>query len=178
MYTIGVFSKINKITTKTLRHYDEIGLLKPEHVDKFTGYRYYTTEQLPKLHEILALKQMGLALQDIKEVIDNPSALNIFLKLKEEEITKNMKSEERKLAQIKSFTNFIKGEFEFMYTPIIKELPKVIVASMRKVVKSYDEFFYLCPRSMGKEMERLGCECAILSIALIFIMMENIRRKI
>ena len=95
MYTIGVFSKINKITTKTLRHYDEIGLLKPEHVDKFTAYRYYTTEQLPKLHEILALKQMGLALQDIKEVIDNPASLNIFLKLKEEEITKNMKSEER-----------------------------------------------------------------------------------
>lgn len=160
MYSIGAFSKINKITTKMLRHYDEIGLLKPNNVDKFTGYRYYTTEQLPKLHEILALKQMGLSLQDIKEVLDNPSALNIFLKLKEEEIKKNMISEERKLAQIRSFTNLIKGELEFMYTPIIKELPKVIVASMRKVVKSHDELFYLCPEVMAKEMGRLGCECS------------------
>jgi DNA-binding transcriptional MerR regulator len=154
-----MFSKINKITTKTLRHYDEIGLLKPEHVDKFTGYRYYTSNQLPKLHEILTLKQMGLALQDIKQVIVNPSALNIFLKLKEEEIIKNIKSEEIKLTQIKSFTNFMKGEFKFMYTPIIKELPKSIVASMRKVVKSYDDFFYICPEIMGKEMKRLGCVC-------------------
>ena len=161
MYTIGMFSKINKITTKTLRHYDEIGLLKPEQVDKFTGYRYYISEQLPKLHEILALKQMGLSLQDIKEVINNPSALNIFLKLKEEEIMKNMKSEERKLAQIKSFTNLMKGEFEFMYTPIIKELPKVIIASRRQVVESYDEFFYLFPKKMGKDMEKLGCVCAL-----------------
>ncbi|MBC8059209.1 MAG: MerR family DNA-binding transcriptional regulator, partial [Clostridiaceae bacterium] len=40
MYSIGVFSQINKVTTKTLRHYDEINLLKPEYVDKFTGYRY------------------------------------------------------------------------------------------------------------------------------------------
>jgi len=154
-----MFSKINKITTKTLRHYDEIGLLKPDHVDKFTAYRYYTSGQLPKLYEILTLKQMGLALQDIKEVINNPSALNIFLKLKEEEIIKNMKKEERKLTQIKSFTNFMKGEFEFMYTPIIKELPESIVASMRQVIKNHYDLFNLCPEIMAKEMKRLGCVC-------------------
>ncbi|MGG7176830.1 MerR family transcriptional regulator [Clostridium paraputrificum] len=160
MYTIGMFSNINKITTKTLRHYDEIGLLKPAVVDKFTGYRYYTTDQLPKLHEIITLKQMGLALQDIKEVIENTKALELFLKLKEEEILKNMESEKIKLAQIKSFYNMIKGDVKYMYTPVIRELPEVIVASMRQVVKSYNDFFYLCPKVMGKEMGRLGCKCA------------------
>ena len=84
MYSIGMFSKINRITTKTLRHYDEIGLLKPEEVDRFTGYRYYTSSQLPVLHKIFTLKQMGLALNDIKTALENPKALKIFLKLKEQ----------------------------------------------------------------------------------------------
>jgi DNA-binding transcriptional MerR regulator len=54
MYKIGLFSKINKITVKTLRHYDEIGLLKPAHIDIETGYRYYSSEQLPKINKRIA----------------------------------------------------------------------------------------------------------------------------
>ena len=49
MYRIGEFSKMSKTTIKTLRYYDEIGLLEPENVDDFTGYRLYTTQQLVKL---------------------------------------------------------------------------------------------------------------------------------
>mgnify|MGYP003623550970 CR=1 FL=1 len=46
MFRIGMFSKMSKTTIKTLRYYDEIGLLKPEETDRFTGYRMYSTEQL------------------------------------------------------------------------------------------------------------------------------------
>lgn len=157
MYTIGMFSKINRVTTKTLRHYDEIGLLKPECVDKFTGYRYYTTGQLPKLHQILALKQMGLSLQDIKEIIDNPTVLKIFLKLKEEEIKRNIKSEEMKLSQIRSLYDCSKGGLNLMHTPIIKDIPKITVASIRKTIKSYDELFCI-NHIMEEEMKKLQCE--------------------
>ena len=158
LYTIGMFSKINRITTKTLRHYDEIGLLKPEQVDKFTGYRYYTTEQLPKLHQILALKQIGLSLQDIKEIIDNPTALNLFLKLKEEEIKRNIKSEEMKLSQIRSLSNLSKHTIDFMYTPVIRDIPKVTVASIRKTIRNYEELYYISSNVMEKELYRLKCE--------------------
>lgn len=48
-----------------------------------------------------------------------------------------------------------------MYTPVIKELPEVIVASMRQVVCSYSEFFNLCPNVMAKELERAGCVCSV-----------------
>ncbi|HHY99593.1 MAG TPA: MerR family DNA-binding transcriptional regulator, partial [Tissierellia bacterium] len=48
MYRIGEFSKMSKTTIKTLRYYDEIGLLKPQETDKFIGYRLYTTDQLFK----------------------------------------------------------------------------------------------------------------------------------
>ncbi|WP_234121821.1 MerR family transcriptional regulator [Clostridium hydrogenum] len=153
-----MFSKINRITTKTLRHYDEIGLLKPEHVDKFTGYRYYTTRQLPRLHEILALKQMGLSLQNIKEIMDNPKALELFLKLKEEEIKSNIKMEEMKLLQIKNFASISQGSINIMYTPIIKDIPKIIVASIRKTISNYEELYYISKSIMEKELNRLQCE--------------------
>lgn len=45
MYSIGMFSQICRVTPKTLRHYDEIGLLRPARIDRFTGYRYYTTDR-------------------------------------------------------------------------------------------------------------------------------------
>lgn len=158
LYSIGMFSRINRITTKTLRHYDEIGLLKPEYVDNFTGYRYYTTAQLPKLHQVITLKQMGLALQDIKEIIENPKALEVFLKIREQEIIKNIKEEEMKLAQIRSFSNMLGDKYTHLYAPVIKELPQAIVASMRKVAPDYSVFFHLYPNIMSKEMERLGCK--------------------
>ncbi len=161
MFTIGMFSKINRITTKTLRHYDEIGLLKPEHVDAFTSYRYYTTSQLTQLHKILTLKQMGLSLSDIKEVLDNPKAVDLFLKLKEQDVLKNIEAEKTKLLQIRSYLSCLQGEPTKMYTPIIKELPEVIVASMRQVVESYEAFFHLLPNVMAKEMKRVDCVCAV-----------------
>ncbi|MDF2613327.1 MAG: MerR family transcriptional regulator [Clostridia bacterium] len=161
VFTIGMFSKINRITTKTLRHYDELGLLKPEYIDEFTGYRYYTTNQLMQLHRIITLKQMGLSLSDIKEILNNPRAIDLFLKLKEQDVLKSIEAEKAKLLQIRSYLSCIKGENPKMYTPIIKELPEVIVASMRQVVEGYDVFFDLVPNVMGKEMKRVGCECAV-----------------
>jgi len=160
MFSIGVFSKINKITTKTLRYYDEINLLKPEYIDNFTGYRYYSSNQLLKLHKILTLKQMGLSLNEVKEVINNPTVIDIFLKLKEQDILKNIETEKAKLLQIRSYLNLLKGEDYYMYNSVIRELPEVIVASMRQVIPNYNELFNLCPNVMAKEMERLGCVCA------------------
>ncbi|MCL1885148.1 MAG: MerR family transcriptional regulator, partial [Dehalococcoidia bacterium] len=59
MFRIGDFSKMSKTTIKTLHYYDETDLLKPEETDKFTGYRFYTTNQLEKLHRIQAFRQVG-----------------------------------------------------------------------------------------------------------------------
>lgn len=161
MFTIGAFSKINKITTKTLRHYDEIGLLKPDYVDVQTGYRYYTTEQLPLMYKIITLKQMGLALNDIKKSLETPDVLELFLKLKEQELLNQISEEKSKLMQIRSYFNLMKGIEYSMYATVTKPLPEVIIASMRQVVPSYETFFHLCPNVMAKEMERNGCICTI-----------------
>ena len=63
MLKIGDFSKLSYVSAKALRHYDDLGLLQPAHIDPATGYRYYTVDQLPRLHRILALKDLGLALE-------------------------------------------------------------------------------------------------------------------
>lgn len=161
MYSIGVFSQINKVTTKTLRHYDEIGLLKPEHVDRYTGYRYYTSNQLPTMHKILTLKQLGLNLMEIKEVLSNPQTVELYLKVKEREIAQNIKNEQLRLLQIQNYTSILKGNTNFMYTPVIKEIPEVTVASVRQVVSSYNDFFCLFTDILAKEMGRAGCVHAV-----------------
>ena len=82
MFRIGEFSKMSKTTIKTLRFYDEIDLLKPAEVDKFTSYRMYTTDQLFKLHKIQSLRQIGLSIDEVKKVLRGTDELSILLKRK------------------------------------------------------------------------------------------------
>ena len=70
MFKIGDFSKLSQVPVKTLRYYDEIGLLKPAKVDRFTSYRQYSADQLPRLNRILALKDLGLSLAQIAQLLD------------------------------------------------------------------------------------------------------------
>jgi DNA-binding transcriptional MerR regulator len=65
MLKIGDFSSLARVSIKTLRYYDERELLSPTHVDPETGYRYYSASQLPRLHRILALRDLGFSLEQI-----------------------------------------------------------------------------------------------------------------
>lgn len=75
MFQIGEFSRIARITIETLRHYDAIDLLKPAKVDANTGYRYYNAKQLESLNQILALKEVGLSLDEIKRILKEQPTL-------------------------------------------------------------------------------------------------------
>ena len=159
MYKIGLFSKINKVTIKTLRHYDEIGLLKPKYIDEFTGYRYYTTEQQEELHKIISLRQIGLSLNEIIQIKKGTSLESILIR-KKSELLKEIADTTMKLSQVEYYLS-IKEEVEDMnYNIILKEITQVVVASMKTTIPNYDALFDVVP-SMGEEMARLGCECAI-----------------
>lgn len=159
MFQIGLFSKMNRITTKTLRHYDEIGLLKPAYVDDFTGYRYYSSEQLPRLHTIIGLKQLGLSLDQIKSLLIESAGLDVFIDLKQKELNELINSAQQQLKLLESYQKKVRGEYMMDYTPIIKSLPEVIVASMTFIAPSYDTYFDIIPK-MGDEMRRQGAKCA------------------
>ena len=89
MIKIGDFSRLSQVSVKTLRYYDEVGLLKPVEVDRFTSYRYYSFDQLPRLNRVLALKDLGFSLEQIAQALDEgltPDQLRGMLKLKRAEI--------------------------------------------------------------------------------------------
>ena len=87
MLKIGEFSKLSRVSVRMLRHYDEIGLLKPAEIDRFTDYRYYREDQLPIAGRIAALKDMGFSLADIVrilEVYDDREKLEPFFSARRE----------------------------------------------------------------------------------------------
>ena len=68
---IGEFSKIMQVTVKTLRHYEQKGLLVPDEVDEWTGYRYYTITQMQRLNTIRGLQRQGFSLEEIKDLFED-----------------------------------------------------------------------------------------------------------
>lgn len=82
MYKIGEFANRVKSNIKTIRYYDEIDLLKPKVIDKFTSYRYYDENNVREYYSIILLKQMGFSLEEIKIYKDDLSD-DIFLKQRE-----------------------------------------------------------------------------------------------
>lgn len=149
MYRIGMFSKINKVTVKTLRYYDEVGLLIPAYVDEENGYRYYTSEQLPIIHKIKALRQMGFTIDEITLIIKGIKATEIFENRKKE-LEKAIEESNKQASQINYYLHNLKEDFIMKYEVLVKELPEVIVYSKRMILKSYDDYFKVIP-AIGKE---------------------------
>lgn len=70
MLSIGQFSKACRVSIKTLRHYDRIGLMHPTRVDAWTGYRYYQEDSIATILLIQRLKRYGFSLAEIKNMLD------------------------------------------------------------------------------------------------------------
>jgi len=160
MLKIGEFSKINRVTVKTLRLYDELDLLKPISVDEFTGYRFYETSQLPQIQKIISLKQIGFSLMEIAEILNNNHDFLSMLIIKEQEIKNEIKGDRDKLARIKSYIDGQKKEKSMDHHVVIKELPEVIVASRRLIIKDYNQLFRVAPE-MGEMMKAQNLKCRV-----------------
>jgi DNA-binding transcriptional MerR regulator len=97
---IGDFSKLGSVTVKTLRHYAGLGLLKPAWIDRFSGYRYYSLHQLPRLNRILALKDLGFSLEQIAGLIEEDvpvKQLHEMLRRKQNELEARLRAEQNRL---------------------------------------------------------------------------------
>lgn len=136
MYRIGEFSKMTKTTVKTLRYYDEMGLLRPEFVDAETGYRYYTTSQLMPLHGILALRQAGLSVNEVKRALSGEDPVQILLSRKAE-IEWEMQRAAEQLSRIQSILQHYKEESLMNYQAILKDLPACTVYYKQGVVPDF-----------------------------------------
>ena len=138
MIRIGDFSKLSRVSIKTLRFYDEMGLLKPIEVDRFTGYRYYEFDQLTTLYRILALKDLGFSLEEIGRLLDSDLSteqMRGMLKLRKAEIRQQVQQEMERLERVELWLRQIEQEnFMSKYDVVIKKIDLVKVASVRGVV--------------------------------------------
>ena len=158
---IGVFSKMMQLTVKTLRHYEQKGLLLPYEVDKWTGYRYYSIEQMQRLNTIRHLQRLGFTLNEIKELCEedgqSPSIEQLKEKIEETEHQIKMLTERcNQLHQLVNTQKRIKTMEKFS----IESLPEIIVASHRTTISGYPALGTLCVETIGPEMQRLGCKCS------------------
>jgi predicted transcriptional regulator YdeE/DNA-binding transcriptional MerR regulator len=103
MIKIGDFSKLAHVSVKTLHHYGKLGLLTPAHVDRYTGYRYYTLGQLQQLNRVLALKELGFSLEQIHQLLDEDLTVDEMrgmLRLKKMELAQQIENEQSRLNSV------------------------------------------------------------------------------
>ena len=159
---IGEFSKMMQVTVKTLRHYEQRGLLMPEEVDKWTGYRYYSISQMQRLNAIRDLQRQGFTLEEIKELFDDgdqmPGVELLTQKIEETERQLQLLVERRR--QLLRWLDSHKQK-NTMEKFNIQSLPEIIVASHREVIADYSALGALCVNKIGPEMQRLGCKCPL-----------------
>lgn len=157
---IGEFSRLGRVTVRALRHYEEIGLLVPEIVDRWTGYRYYAVSQLQNIQNITLLKGLGYSLKEIRALWDDDTHYPTVESLEEK-----IKSCEAELAVLRERKRMLKAivasqkKNHTMEKLYFESLPAMIVASHRTIIPSYQDLGRLCVEVIGPEMARLGCEC-------------------
>ena len=162
MLKIGDFSKLGRVTIKTLRYWDEIGLLRPDHVSTENGYRYYSTGKLAMVHEVLSLKELGLYLEDIRQVIQGGLAKDEWIGLlrsRRSSLVEEMHLRETQIDKIDRMLRSAEKE-DAMSTVALRELPEVIVASYRTTIPDYTALFKVVP-PLGEIMLRQGARCRI-----------------
>lgn len=145
MFPIGEFSQIARVSKRLLQYYDEIGLLKPALIDPHTGYRYYSARQLPRLNRILALKDLGLALDSIARMIQadvSDEEIHGMLLLKKAEVEQTVLEEMQRLRRIEARLQQ-NQQADDAPDVVVKSIPAQLFLSLRTLVPSPEELLQL-----------------------------------
>jgi DNA-binding transcriptional MerR regulator len=140
MLKIGDFSALSQVSIKTLRYYDERGLLSPAHIHPSTGYRYYAAAQISQLHRILALKDLGFSLDQIAKCLEQKvtaEQMRGMLVLREAEQLAKVEEERDRLSRLRSRIRLIEQETRMPQEVLLKEISAQWVASVRETIANY-----------------------------------------
>jgi DNA-binding transcriptional MerR regulator/effector-binding domain-containing protein len=147
MFGIGQFAQIAKVSVRTLRHYDDLGLLEPAEVDAASGYRYYRADQLPALNRILALKDLGFTLAEIARMNQAPPAneeLAGMLRLRRTEAERAAEAERQRLARVAARLELLDADpaiDEIASSVVVKPLDGLCVATASAPAAGFDVDF-------------------------------------
>ncbi|MGW3228185.1 MerR family transcriptional regulator [Kitasatospora sp. NPDC001095] len=142
MLNIGDFASHGRVSVRMLRHYDAIGLLRPARVDPVSGYRFYEASQLARLNRVIALKELGFTLQQVRAVLDervDPAELRGMLRLRRAQLAEAIAADELRLARVEARLRTIESEGTMSaHEVVVKSVPSVRVAQLSGVAASYE----------------------------------------
>jgi len=145
VFKIGEFSKLVRVSARMLRYYDKSGIFIPAEVDPFTGYRLYSSKQIPLLMKIVMLRDMGFGVEEIEEMLphyDDRTYMQKALEQKRKQINAIMIAEQSKLDQIAAMNEKLKKEQgRMIYEVELKEIPAILVLSLREIIPTFEEEF-------------------------------------
>lgn len=163
MYTIGEFARMAQVSRRQLRHWDEIGLLRPQKVDSNSGYRFYSTSQLTALNRIVALKELGISLDQIRRFIEDDVSLDEMqgmLLLRKAEMEQQVLTELRRIRTIESRLKQIREFGERIHDVVVKQVKAQKFIGIRSVVadweSTYQAWELAAPLLQGSHSDNYG----------------------
>jgi DNA-binding transcriptional MerR regulator/effector-binding domain-containing protein len=133
MFSIGEFARVGGVSIRTLRHYDETGLLRPAKVDPDTGYRSYRASQLGRLNRILAMKELGLSLTQARQLLDGITLdeLQGMLMLRRAQLEQELEAHKNQLLGVEARLRYIAREGAMPADDVIvKTIPAMGVVAL------------------------------------------------
>lgn len=171
MLNIGEFARLGQVSPRMLRHYDEIGLLKPSRVDPGTGYRSYEVSQLRLLHRLLALRDLGFSLEQSASLLDGElpvEQLRGMLRLRQAQIQQSVDDEQARLRRVEAHLRALEGSIAmFSLDVAIKTTDPVRIAEASDTSPGFGHenlgpvFHRLVPSVLG-HLERVGARPGIM----------------
>jgi DNA-binding transcriptional MerR regulator len=153
MFSIGDFASHGRVSVRMLRHYDAIGLLPPASVDPVTGYRAYDAGQLSRLNRIVALKDLGFTLEQVRTILDEKvgvDELRGMLRLRQADLQSQIATDSGRLRQVEARLRLIEEEGAMPTDDVqIKQLPGVRVAELTATADGFE------PEAIGPVIQPL-----------------------
>ncbi len=140
IFKIGEFSKLTQVSVRMLRHYDETGLLKPACVDRLTGYRLYSLDQIAVINKIVFLRDTGFNVIEIAQALKKWDTDNMIELLydKRSHIEASISYEKSQLEKIQNAISFIdSGKKDVNFNVTVKSVPSRNVVSLRRILPSH-----------------------------------------
>ena len=156
MFKIGEFSRLANVSVRMLRHYDKLGLLAPEVVDQYTGYRYYPARQLAQVNRIQQLKALGFSLNTIKSILEAQSdeEMQRYFDERKGELERELTDLSFQSTMLERARQIIRKDahMNMNYSVVLKEIPSRYVMSYRDKIPSFSDEMQLWLR-LNQEKE-------------------------
>ena len=139
MFRIGEFSRLTQVTVRMLRYYDETGLLRPARVDSRTGYRLYETRQIPRLNQIIYLRDSGFNVAEIAAALEaeDEGLLAEQLDRKSGEIGAEIEACRQKLRKLETARRALLNGSGIHFDISVKPVAECLALSLRRTIPDY-----------------------------------------